>query len=203
VLTVGITGGIGSGKSALADLWVARGATLVDADVIAREIVEPGAPALVALVDRFGPHILTPAGELDRQALADVAFSDPEGVAALNEITHPAIGGELAARREMARTGSGICLFAIPLLTPQHREVLDLHRIVVVDCPVEVAVDRLVRFRGLSEVDALNRIASQASREERVALADHVLLNDRDLGALEVAAHQLWSELEAEALRLG
>lgn len=203
VLTVGITGGIGSGKSALADLWVARGASLVDADVIAREIVEPGAPALEQLVERFGPVILTANGELDRAALAGIAFVDEAGVAALNEITHPAIGAALVHRREEARSGSGICLFAIPLLTPQHREVLDLHQIVVVDCPVEVAVERLVRFRGLDEVDALNRIASQVSREERVALADHVLVNDADLEHLEQQAALIWAALEAEALGLG
>ena len=203
MLTIGITGGIGSGKSALAELWVARGATLVDADVIAREIVEPGAPAFQLLIERFGPAILTPSGELDRQALASVAFADEAGVAALNEITHPAIGAELVRHRESARSGAGICLFAIPLLTPQHRDVLDLHQIVVVDCPVEVAVERLVRFRGLDEIDALNRIANQVSREERVALADHVLLNDRDLKHLEEQAIRLWETLEAEALRLG
>ena len=203
MLTVGITGGIGSGKSALADLWVGKGAELVDADIIAREIVEPGAPALVALVERFGPGILTEHGALDRQALADVAFTSEEGVAALNDITHPAIGAELARRRDLAKTGSGICLFAIPLLTPQHKDVLELHRIVVVDCPVEIAVQRLVTFRGLDEVDALNRIASQVSREERRSLADHVVNNDADLAALEAAAEHLWGELEAEALRLG
>lgn len=203
MLTVGITGGIGSGKSALADLWVGRGAELVDADVIARDIVEPGAPALLALVERFGSAILTEHGALDRQALADLAFRDEAGVAALNEITHPAIGAELVRRRDLARTGSGICLFAIPLLTPEHKDVLELHRIVVVDCPIEIAVERLVRYRGFDEIDALNRITSQVSREERVSLADHVVVNDADLAALEVTAETLWAELEAEALRVG
>jgi dephospho-CoA kinase len=199
VLTVAITGGIGSGKSALADLLVERGAVLIDADQIARDVVEPGQPALARLVEAFGSDILTPEGTLDRQELADRAFADPEGVAQLNAIVHPAISDELVAQREAVRESEGVALFAIPLLTAGHRAVLDLDVVVVVDCPVEVAIDRLVSQRGFSEVDAAARVASQLTREERLALADVVVENDGDLASLEVKAAALWATLETRA----
>lgn len=203
MLAVAITGGIGAGKSALAELYVERGASLVDSDVIAREVVEPGTATLAALVERFGDVILTPEGALDRQRLADLAFVDTESVAALNAIVHPAIGAEMAARREAVRAAEGICLFAIPLLTPDHTNVLDLQRIVVVDCPIDVAIERLVAYRGFSPADAAARIASQMSREERIELADYVVLNDGDLPALEAQADELWERLVKDAADLG
>jgi len=195
VLTVAITGGIGSGKSALADLLVARGALLIDADQIARDVVEPGQPALAKLVEAFGAAILKPDGSLERQQLADVAFADAERVAQLNAIVHPAISEELLARREAVRAGEGVALFAIPLLTAGHRDVLDLDLVVVVDCPIDVAIERLVEQRGFSRADATARVASQLSREERAALADVVVDNDGDLASLEHKADELWSTL--------
>jgi dephospho-CoA kinase len=203
VLAVGLTGGIGSGKSALADLWVERGAELVDSDQIARDVVEAGSATLGALVERFGDAILTEDGSLDRQRLADLAFVDTESVEALNHIVHPAIRADLAARRESARRRSGVCLFAIPLLTADHTNALDLHKIVVVDCPVDVAIDRLVAHRGFSETDAAARVASQITREERLGLADFVVLNDGDLAQLETQADALWDRLLEEASNLG
>jgi dephospho-CoA kinase len=195
VLTVAITGGIGSGKSALADLLVARGALLIDADQIARDVVEPGQPALAKLVKAFGGAILKPDGSLDRQQLADVAFADAEHVAKLNAIVHPAISEELLARREAVRASEGVALFAIPLLTAGHRDVLDLDLVVVVDCPIDVAIERLVEQRGFSRADATARVASQLSREERAELADLVVENDGDLDSLEHKADELWSTL--------
>ncbi|MEI8050939.1 MAG: dephospho-CoA kinase [Actinomycetes bacterium] len=195
MLAVGITGGIGAGKSALADLLVDRGALLIDADLIARDVVAPGSPVLDALVDRFGPQILTEHGDLDRQAVADVVFSDPDALTDLNAIVHPAIGIEMSERREQARHREGVCLLAVPLLRDEHRSNLDLDAVVVVDCPVEVAVDRLVEQRGFSDVDARARIAAQMTREERVSLGDYVVLNDGDLLHLEEQADMLWAEL--------
>jgi dephospho-CoA kinase len=199
---VGLTGGIGSGKSALADLYVARGASLVDSDLIAREVVEAGTPTLAGLVEHFGDSILTEAGALDRQRLADLAFVDTEAVEALNSIVHPAIRDELIARRNEVRARKGVCIFAIPLLTRDHTNALDLHRVIVVDCPVEVAIDRLIRHRGFSEADAAARVASQMTREERRELADYVIVNDQDLAALETQAEALWHQLLEDATAL-
>ena len=202
MLAVGLTGGIGAGKSALADLYVERGATLVDSDLIAREVVATGSPTLSALVEHFGAAILAEDASLDRQALARIAFASPEQVEVLNSIVHPAIRDELVAQREAARDREGICIFAIPLLTVDHTNSLDLHKIVVVDCPVDVAIDRLIEYRGFDAADAAARIAAQMSREERRELADYVVVNDRDLAALTVQADELWLRLLEDAASL-
>lgn len=195
MLAVGITGGIGAGKSALADLLVAKGAILIDADEIAREVVEPGSPTLAKLVDRFGGEILSADGTLDRQRLADLAFADPDNVAALNEIMHPVIGATMNERREAAEKLDTICLYAIPLLKDEHRATLKLDVVVVVDCPVDIAIDRLVAQRNFTEADARARIDAQISREERNALADYVVVNDGDRASLERQADALWEDL--------
>ena len=162
VLAVGLTGGIGSGKSTVAELLVERGVVLIDADRIAREVVVPGGPAYQPLVDRFGPGILAPDGTIDRAALASVAFVDPESVAALNAITHPAISAVMAQRRAAAEGTDGVVVLDIPLLKPEHRDVLSLAVVVVVDCPVDIAVERLVEQRGFTRADAEARVAAQA-----------------------------------------
>ena len=149
MLAVGLTGGIGSGKSTVGELLVQRGAVLIDADRIAREVVVPGGPAYQPLVDRFGAGILAPDGTIDRAALAAVAFADAESLAALNAITHPAISAVMAERRAAEEGGDRVVVLDIPLLKPEHRDVLSLDVVVVVDCPVEVAVERLVRTAGL------------------------------------------------------
>jgi dephospho-CoA kinase len=196
MLAVGLTGGIGSGKSTVADLLVRRGAELIDADQIAREVVEPGQPAHGALVDRFGPGILAPDGSLDRPAVAAVAFSDPAALADLNAITHPAIGESMLARRQAADAREGVLVLAIPLLKAAHRETVRLDVVVVVDCPVEVAVGRLVEFRGMERTDAEARVAAQISREERLSEADYVVDNGGDLGHLDEEVDRLWQWLE-------
>jgi dephospho-CoA kinase len=195
VLAVGLGGGIGAGKSAVADLLVDRGAVLIDADVVAREVVAPGGPAYQPLVDRFGPAILAADGTVDRPALAAVAFGDPEALAGLNAITHPAIGIEMLQRRnDLEGTGSVVVL-AIPLLKPAHRQSIGLDVVVVVDCPVEVAVERLVGSRGMDRADAEARIAAQATREERLADADYVVDNAGSLEQLRVEVDRLWAWL--------
>jgi len=192
---VGLAGGIGCGKSAVADRLVARGAVLIDADVVAREVVVPGGPAYQPLVDRFGPGILASDGTIDRPALAAVAFSDAQALADLNAITHPAIGVSMVAQREALAGTDAIVAVAIPLLKTEHRQSIGLDAVVVVDCPVEVALGRLVAQRGLSREDAAARMAAQMSREERLAQADYVADNAGSLDHLEAEVGRLWDWL--------
>lgn len=198
-MAVGLTGGIGSGKSTVADLFVAKGAPLIDADRIAREVVEPGGPAFGPLVDRFGDGILAADGTIDRAALAERAFADEEGVAALNAITHPAIGAVMAERRAALEGSDQVVILDVPLLTPAHREVLSLDVVVVVDCDPEVAIHRLVTHRGFSERDARARMAAQPSRAERLEGADLVIDNSGDRTRLTSEVDRIWTELVARA----
>jgi dephospho-CoA kinase len=197
MLAVGLTGGIGSGKSAVADLLVARGAVLIDADQVARDVVAPGGPAYQPLVDRFGPGIVAPDGTIDRPALAAVAFADEATRLELNAITHPAIGVAMIAARDALAGTDDIVVLAIPLLTAVHRETVKLHKVVVVDCPTDVALERLVSQRGFDRADAEARIRSQISREDRVKDADYVLDNSGDRAALEAEVSKLWDWLVA------
>ena len=196
MFSIGLTGGIGSGKSAVADLLVERGAWLIDADEVARDVVVPGGPAYGPLVERFGTGILSVDLTIDRQALADVAFADEASVAALNAITHPAIGIEMIERQRSLAETDAVVVLAITLLRPIHRETMVIDQVVVVDCPIEVAVERLIRYRAFPEADARARIAAQISREERVAEADYVLVNEAGLDELGVAVDALWSWID-------
>jgi dephospho-CoA kinase len=167
---VGLTGGIGAGKSTVADALAERGAVIVDADRIARDVVEPGGAAYEAVVERFGWGILHPDGRLNRQALANIVFADDDARRDLNAITHPAIA-ETMARRVGEQTGTDrVVVLDIPLLTPETRDRWGLAGVIVVDAPVEVAVQRLVKFRGFDEADARARVDAQISREERRSL---------------------------------
>jgi dephospho-CoA kinase len=198
MLAVGLTGGIGSGKSAVADLLVARGAELVDADQVARDVVTPGGPAYQPLIDRFGAGIVAADGTIDRPALAAVAFADDESRLALNAITHPAIGIAMIGARDSFEGTDSIVVLAIPLLTAVHRETVKLHEVVVVDCPTEIALERLLSQRGFDRADAEARIRAQISREERVKEAGYVLDNSGDRPALEVEVEKLWGWLLGE-----
>jgi len=193
VFAIGLTGGIGSGKSAVADLLVQRGAVLIDADLVAREVVAPGGPAYQALLDRFGPGILAADGSLDRPALAELAFKDPAALGDLNAITHPAIGLEMLERRRALEGTDAVVVLAIPLLKAVHRETVGLDAVVVVDCPVEVALARLVGQRGMDRSDAEARIAAQISRAERAAEADYVLDNSSSFEHLAAEVDRLWA----------
>jgi dephospho-CoA kinase len=199
MLAVGLTGGIGSGKSTVGELLVRRGAALIDADRIAREVVEPGEPAHAALVERFGRTILHGDGTLDRAALAAIAFPDPEKLAALNAITHPAIAAVMAERRAAHEGTDHIVVEDIPLLTAAHRQQLSLDVVVVVDCPTDIAVERLVSQRGFSRRDAEARVAAQISREERRRDADYVVDNASGRAELEASVDRLWTALLARA----
>jgi dephospho-CoA kinase len=191
VILLGLTGGIGSGKSTVSAMLVAKGATLVDADAITREVQQPGSPVLAALAERFGADILDADGALLRQRLADRVFSDPEEVKALNAIVHPAVGEEIRRRLEDAREHGGVVVLDVPLLAENPR--WPLSGTLVVDTDTEVAIDRLVRLRGMDEADARARIARQATREERRARADRVVTNDGDLAALRRQVDDVWA----------
>lgn len=196
-LVVGLTGGIGSGKTAATDRFGALGAAIVDADLVARDVVRPGGLVLSQLAEAFGGGILAADGSLDRGALAQLAFADPEGVKRLNEITHPAIGVEMLEQVQAAAVADAIVVVAIPLLKPLHVESLSLEEVVVVDLPTELAVERLVAFRAMDEADARARIAAQVSREERLELATHVVDNAGDLANLHAQVDAIWDSWRA------
>ncbi|MDE3206399.1 MAG: dephospho-CoA kinase [Acidobacteriota bacterium] len=199
MLLVGLTGGIGSGKSTVAAGLAARGAAVVDADAISREIMEPGGRAYGPVIERFGPSIVGSDGRIDRAALAGVAFADPEALKALNGLTHPAIGEVMAERTEAAAATSSIVVLDIPLLNIATRERFSFGAIIVVDTPVDLAVQRLIAHRGFTEEDARARVAAQMSRQERRQLADLVLDNSGDRAALEAEVDRAWSWLEDRA----
>lgn len=193
MIEVGLTGCIGSGKSTVAAALVRRGAVLLDADAIVVELQQPGSPTLEAMVAHFGPSILRPDGHLDRAAVAGIVFEDPQELAALNAIVHPAVRAEMAARRDELVGSEAVIVADIPLLAeaePERRA--GLAGIVVVDVAPEVAVQRLVAGRGLTAGEARARLARQASRAERLALADFVIDNDGTPEALEEQVARCW-----------
>ncbi|MBV1947288.1 dephospho-CoA kinase [Streptomyces sp. BV129] len=197
MLKVGLTGGIGAGKSEVSRLLVEHGAVLIDADRIAREVVAPGTPGLAAVVEAFGPEILTGDGSLDRPRLGSVVFADPEKLALLNSIVHPLVGARSRELESAASPGS-VVLHDVPLLTENGLAPLyDL--VVVVDASPETQLDRLVRLRGMTEDDARARMAAQASREQRREIADVVIDNDVPLDALRKRVSEVWAELTRRA----
>lgn len=198
VIEIGLTGGIGSGKSTVADGLVARGAVLIDADRIVRELQEPGAPVFEAMVERWGEKIVAADGTLDRAAVAAIAFTDDDELAALNDIVHPAVGREMVRRRKEVEGTDAVVILDIPLLVRADGESIadqyaDLAGIIVVDVPPELAVKRLVTFRGFSRKDAQARIKNQATREARRAVADRVIDNSGTLEELEPQIDFVWS----------
>lgn len=197
MLKVGLTGGIGAGKSEVSQLLARYGAVLIDSDRIAREVVEPGTPGLTAVVEMFGPRILTPDGSLDRPALGSIVFADPARLAALNAIVHPLVGARSAELERAAGPGA-VVVHDVPLLTENGLAPLyDL--VVVVDAKPATQLDRLVRLRRMTESDARARMAAQATREERLAVADLVIDNDGPLEDLEPQVRKVWSDLTARA----
>lgn len=193
--TVALIGGIGCGKSTVTDLLVAKGATVVDADVVAREVVEAGSPTLGRLVSAFGEEILQSDGSLDRARLASIAFAHPTATSTMNEILHPDIGVALVRQVRDASARSEVVVVAIPLYRPEHREQLGIDAVVCVDCDPELAVERLVARRGFGEEDARLRMAAQDARADRLALADEVLDNSTTPEALAGQVDALWDRL--------
>jgi dephospho-CoA kinase len=196
MLMVGLTGGIGAGKSTVARLLADRGAVVIDADRIAREVVEPGTPTLAKLVERFGPGILRADGSLDRPVLASVAFVDDATRKELEAITHPAIGEEFLRRVAEAPPGA-VVIHDVPLLVESTRG-FEYAAVIVVEAPVETRLDRL-EARGIPRDDARRRIELQATDEDRRKVATWVVDNAGDLGELEKQITGIWAELERRA----
>ncbi len=195
VKLIGLGGGIGSGKSTVSFLLAERGAVIVDADVIARLIVEPGKPSLAAIVERFGDSVLNPDGSMNRPAVASIVFNDKQALSDLNAITHPAIGEEIVLETSVHYGSDRIVILDAALLFDRARPGM-VGRMVV-DVDPEAAVARLMQFRGFAESDARARIASQMSREERRAIADFVIDNSGDRGSLNEQVDHAWQWIQS------
>jgi dephospho-CoA kinase len=192
MIVVGLTGGIGAGKSTVAGALESRGAVIVDADRIARQIVEPGTPALQALSERFGPGVIAADGTLDRAAMAALVFQDPSARADLEAVTHPAIQKEMARQTAEWAETDRVVILDIPLLKERRPPMVG---VIVVDAPEDVAVERLVSQRGFDVEDARRRIAAQIGRDDRRALADVVVDNSGDRDHLEAELDRVWQWL--------
>lgn len=197
VIKLGLTGGIGAGKSEVSRLLAARGAYVIDADELARAALEPGTAELARVVSEFGPEVLHADGSLNRKALGTLVFADPARRAALNAIVHPYVAAraaEITRRIEKSGDARAVLVYDVPLLFENGlAENYDL--VLVVDASADTQLRRLVELRGMSEAEALARMAAQASREQRLAIADVVIDNDGDLADLEPQVHHLWERL--------
>lgn len=191
---LGLTGGIGAGKSTVAALLADRGAVVIDTDDVARAVVEPGGRAYEAVVRRFGTGVLDDHGRVDRSRLAQVAFTDAHALADLNAAVHPAVEAVVRDRLAELDSPERVVVLQVPLLVEAGWARLVSH-VVVVDCPEDVAVRRLVELRGMDEGDARRRIAAQTSREARLAAADVVIPNDGDLDSLRRHVDALWESV--------
>ncbi len=195
MILVGLTGGIGAGKSTVSALLAERGAVIVDADAVTREMQGAGQPVLAAIVERFGPDVLDEHGELNRAGLAAIVFHDAEALAALNAIVHPAVAAEMGRRIEAERATDHVVVLDVALLAEHPRA--DLAAVIVVDVPPEVALERLVRRRGMDERDARARMTRQLDRDARLAQADRVLDNSGDPATLERQVDDLWTWIQS------
>jgi dephospho-CoA kinase len=201
VLLVALTGGIASGKSVVAARLAEHGAVVVDADRIAREVVEPGTPGLARIAEEFGPGVIAPDGSLDRAALGAIIFTDHAKRVALNDITHPAIV-ELSHRR-FAEAGAAdpdaIVVYDVPLLA-EARGTSEFDVVVVVSAPEEMRIERMVSLRGMSRDEAEKRIRSQVPEEQRRALADILIESDGTLDETLAQADAVWEQLRQRAV---
>ncbi len=201
MLLVGLPGGIASGKSVVAARMAEHGAVVVDADAIAREVVEPGTPALARISEEFGSGVIAADGSLDRAALGAIVFADPAKLAILNGITHPAVL-ELSQRR-FAEAGAAdphaLVVYDVPLLS-EARGKAEFDVVVVVSAPEEIRIERMVSLRGMSRDEAERRIRSQVSEEQRRALADYVIESGGTLDQTLARADEVWAELHQRAV---
>jgi dephospho-CoA kinase len=198
MLRIGLTGGIGAGKSTVEALFAARGVAAVDADALARELVEPGQPALAAIVEAFGEEVLDGEGRLDRARMRERVFADPAGRRRLETILHPRVRARMAARA--AQLTDPYCILSIPLLVESGQRDL-VHRVLVVDVPEPLQIQRVCRRSGLTEAQARAIVAAQASRAERLAAADDIIVNDAGLDRLEAQVERLHRRYLALAAR--
>jgi dephospho-CoA kinase len=199
MLRVGLTGGIGSGKSAVSGRLAALGAVVIDGDKAARAVVEPGTPGLARIAETFGPGVLTPDGALDRPKLAAIVFADDAAREKLNAITHPLIHEYVKAAEDAAAAAGGpdtIVVHDIPLLAEGQRAG-EFAVVIVVDAPVEVQLERLTAQRGMTREQARARMAAQATREQRLAIADIVINNSGTLADLDRRVAEVWADLQA------
>ena len=191
MLEIGLTGSIGSGKSTVAQAFVSRGAVLIDADRIVRELQQPGQSVYQRMVARFGDRIVAPDGTLDRPAVAALVFADPEQLAALNAIVHPAVTDAMTERRQALATRDATVILDIPLLVESNYS--NLGAVVVIDLEPEVAIARLVQYRGFTDGDARARLQQQATRAARLAVADFVIDNGGTVDVLSTEVARCWS----------
>jgi dephospho-CoA kinase len=197
VLRIGLTGGIGSGKSEVSRLLAEHGAVVIDADLLAREVVEPGTPGLAEVVEAFGAGVLADDGSLDRAALGARVFGDDAARRRLEAIIHPRVRAR-AAEIEAAADPDAIVVHDIPLLV-ETGQADSFDGVIVVDVPVEVQVERLVGERGMSANEAQGRIAAQAARQQRAGAADWIVDNTGSLADLKLAVARVWKELSDQA----
>ncbi|MEV4285049.1 dephospho-CoA kinase [Nonomuraea bangladeshensis] len=193
MLKIGLTGGIGSGKSEVSRRLAAHGAVVIDADKIAREVVEPGTAGLARVVAAFGEEVLRPDGALDREKLGSIVFADSQKLAVLNGIVHPLVG-ERVAQLQSDAPGDAVVVYDVPLLV-ENKLAPMYDVVIVVDAADEVRIRRLAEHRGMAETDAKARIAAQASREDRLAVADIVIANEGALEELDARVAEVWGEL--------
>ncbi len=197
MLRVGLTGGIGAGKSEVSRRLAAQGAVVIDADAIAREVVAPGTDGLAEVIEAFGREVLGPDGELDRTRLGDIVFADPDLRARLNAIIHPRVGARMAEREREAGPGA-IVVHDVPLIAENGlADAYDV--VVVVDVAPRVQIERLVRHRGMNREQAAARMAAQATREQRLAIAGIVIDNSGSLAELDRQVGDLWADLRRRA----
>jgi dephospho-CoA kinase len=193
---VGLTGGIASGKSTVASAWTELGGIEIDADQLAREVVEPGTPGLAAVREAFGDVVIS-NGALNRSALGQIVFSSPEKRKQLEAIVHPLVK-QLAAKRIAELPDESIVIYNVPLLVEAAVE-LDFNKVVTVEAPAEKQIDRLVSIRKMDRTEAERRVAAQASPVERANAADVILNSNQDLHLLLKDARKLWQQIEHEA----
>jgi dephospho-CoA kinase len=199
VLLVGLTGGIGSGKSTVARLLEDRGAVVFDADLLAREAVEPGTPGHAAVIERFGADVLAPGGELDREALASIVFADPSARRDLEQIVHPEVRRLFAEGSEAYRDTDRVVVFSAPLLVESGMHTA-FEILVVVSATVATQIERLMRQRGMSEASIRARIDAQAPLEDKAAVADFLVDNEGTIDELVSQIERLWNELSARVV---
>jgi dephospho-CoA kinase len=193
MLRVGLTGGIGAGKSEVAQRLAAQGAALIDADAAARDVVRPGTPGLAEIIAAFGPGVLRPDGSLDRTRLGEIVFADPDLRARLNAIVHPKVAARMSELEQAAGT-AGIVVHDVPLIA-ENDLAAAYDVVVVVDAPAKVQVDRLMKHRAMTREQAAARMAAQASRKQRLAIAGIVIDNSGSLSELDRQVGELWTEL--------
>ncbi len=202
MLRVGLTGGIGAGKSAVSARLAGLGAVVIDADRAARDVVEPGTPGLARIVEAFGPGVIREDGSLDRPKLGEIVFGDAARLATLNGILHPLIRVHIQAAEAQAIAAGGddlVLVHDVPLLAEGGRGA-QFEEVIVVDVPQEVQLERLVRFRGMTPEQAAARMSAQATREQRLAIATIVIDNSGTLASLRTRVTEVWEQLHSRAV---